>query len=236
MRWTYGITTVPARFDTVLPRTLHSLALAGFGEPRLFVDGEQCPDIYEQRFDLPVTAHYPVIHVYPNFLLGLWELYLREPDAERYAMFQDDLVSVRNLRQYLEHTPYPPLGYLNLYTFMNNEALVKDKPVGFLPASQNGRGALGLVFTREAVITLLGSPHLAKRVQQTQTCKAGLRRGWTHADGAVVEAMNAAGWSEYVHNPSLLRHTGSKSATGSAQYASDKTFPGEDFDALEWLA
>jgi len=233
MKWMYGVLTVPSRFDELLPRTLHSLAMAGFGEPRLFVDGEKHPDIYEQRFDLEVTVRYPIVHVYPNWILSMWELYLREPFADRYAMFQDDLISVKNLRPYLERAPYPEKGYLNLYTFMNNEALVKDKPVGFLPASQNGRGALGLVFSQEAMIVLLGSSHMAKRVRNTARSKGKLPRGWTHADGAVVEAMNAAGWSEYVHNPSLLRHTGLVSATGSCRYAPDRTFPGEDFDAME---
>jgi hypothetical protein len=236
MKWAYGVTTVRARFDDLLPRSLHSLALAGFGEPRLFVDGDQHPDIYRQRFDLEATVRYPQMHVYPNFILSLWELYLREPFADRYALFQDDLISVKNLRGYLTQLPYPPKSYLNLYTFMNNEDLIKGKPVGFVPASQNGRGAMGLVFDNEAMLTLLGSAHMAKRVQCTRRCKGNLPRGWTHSDGATVEAMNAAGWSEYVHNPSLLRHTGNgKSATGSANYRPDRTFPGEDFDALEWL-
>ena len=235
MKWIYGVTTVPGRFDDLLPKSLHSLAGGGFGEPRLFVDGERSPDIYEQRFNLEVTARYPQIHLYPNWILALWELYLRVPDADRYAMFQDDIVCVRNMRQYLERVPYPEKGYLNLFAFMGNEALVAGKPPGFVSACQHGRGALGLVFSHVAVITLLGCKHMAKRVQDTSRCKGRLRRGWTHADGGVVQAMNSMGWSEYVHAPSLLQHTGVVSCTGSCGMPEAGTFPGEDFDAMEWL-
>jgi hypothetical protein len=37
--WAYGITTVPSRLTTLLPRTITSLAAAGFDKPHLFVDG-----------------------------------------------------------------------------------------------------------------------------------------------------------------------------------------------------
>ena len=39
MKWAYGITTVPSRRENLFERTLQSLAVAGFDNPRLFVDG-----------------------------------------------------------------------------------------------------------------------------------------------------------------------------------------------------
>jgi hypothetical protein len=86
-------------------------------------------------------------------------------------------------------------------------------------------------------MTLVGIPHLAQRVQNTGKAKEpNSRRGWEFADGAIVEAMNAAGWREYIHCPSLLLHLGTRqSSMGSRNAAPAATFRGEDFDALELL-
>jgi len=248
MKWAYGVTTVPERLDALLPQTLHSLALAGFGEPRLFVDGAET-DVDYRHFDLPITTRFPHVHAYPHWVLSAWELYLRSPEADRYAIFQDDLLAVRHLRQYLERTPYPANGYLNLYTFQeSNETLVRDKPPGWYEAStldkseqwQTGRGAVGLVFDRAAMIALLDSGYLARRFHDYQGrdkggTKNGLPRAYSRIDGAVVTAMNLNEWREYIHAPSLIQHTGKRSSLGSAKMPTAKTFPGETFDATEWI-
>src|SRR3954465_7467772 len=88
--WAYGITTVPERRYDLLPRTIHSLARGGFDLPRLFIDGHE--KSYHEWDTLPQTIRYPAIRTMGNWLLGLWELYIREPAADRYAIFQDDCV------------------------------------------------------------------------------------------------------------------------------------------------
>src|ERR1700728_2616698 len=107
MKWAYGVTTVSQRLETLLPKTLDSLCQAGFPTPRLFVDGFPRP---ETRSPLPYMSRCPKIGAYGNWVLGLWELLLRNPDAERFAMFQDDLIASKRLRQYLEGCPYPDRG------------------------------------------------------------------------------------------------------------------------------
>lgn len=248
-KWAYGVTTVPERLGDLLPRTLHSLALAGFGQPRLFVDGVRDTIDYE-HFDLPITVRYPRSHVYPNWILTAWELYTRNHEAEFYAIFQDDFITVRNLRHYLERQIYPPNGYLNLFTFQKrNEGIIKGKLPGWYEAFtldnelgglQGGRGAVALVFNRDAMITLLDSGYFALRMQKPQhrdqgPTKNGLPRAYTHVDGAIVTAMNIKGYREYIHAPSLVQHIGKRSSTGSCQMPMAKSFPGEDFDALELL-
>lgn len=248
MQWSYGVTTVLERLGDLLPRTLHSLALAGFGEPRLFIDGVRDRTDYE-HFDLPITTRYPRVHVYPNWILSAWELYTRNPKAEYYAIFQDDFVTVRNLRLYLEKQEYPGKGYLNLYTFQGNERIVEGKQPGWYEAFtlngksggfQSGRGAVALVFNRDAMIALLDSGYLAKRMQgglhrDKGGCKNGLSRVFTHVDGAIVTAMNTVGYREYVHSPSLVQHLGDRSSIGTRGMTKAKTYPGEDFDAMDWL-
>src|SRR5689334_3053216 len=102
MEWSVGVTTVPARAGVMLPRTLASLAAGGFDRPRLFVDGSDDVQSWKAMFRLPASCRWPRVKPFGNWVLALWELWLREPDADRWAIFQDDLVCVRNLRPYLE--------------------------------------------------------------------------------------------------------------------------------------
>lgn len=244
IKWAYGVTTVPGRKDDLLPRTLNSLVAAGFDRPRLFIDGATYNDqvSYQAKFaHLDITTRYPRIRTYGNWILGIAELYVREPDADRYVMFQDDIVCYKNLRAYLEQTPFPPNGYFNLYTFMENEKAIEGQPTGWVESmpllngrdyhgkrQQGGRGAVALVFTRHAVLTLLTHQHIVVRPQDQHM-------GWRRVDGAIVETMNQAGFREYVHNPSLVQHTGDISSMGNRPHRKALSFRGEDFDALELL-
>lgn len=233
LRWSYGLTTVPKRRHDLLPQTLASLKAGGFDNPRLFVDGDNDVVSWEKQFGLEVTLRRPVIRAYGNWILALAELYIREPNADRYMVAQDDFITYRNLRGYLEGCPWPGKGYLNLYTFPSNQrdtpgwyegALLNSGPEGW----QTGRGAVALVFNLEAVQTLLIHQHMVERPTHAEN-------GWKRIDGGVVTAMNKAGFREFVHNPSLLQHTGRVSAIGNLPHKMSLSFRGEHFDAMELL-
>jgi hypothetical protein len=244
--WSYGVTTVPERFHDTLPRTLASLRSAGFDQPRLFIDGAgpQTAQWYEDQYSLPVSARYPRLGLAANWMLSAAELYLRNPQATHYALFQDDLIACQNIRAYLEAIPYPPNAYLNLFTFLDNERLLPQAPQGWFEAAelhtaraqrfhgrqqQAGRGALALVFSRDALTTLFMQPHLVTRPQSGAD-------GAIKIDGGIVEAMNRAGYREYIHNPSLVAHTGHRSTKENVCWHKNaQTFPGENFDALTLL-
>lgn len=222
MKWSYGVTTVPKRFNDLLPRTLASLKEAGFDSPRLFVDGaKELPEIFRSY---EATFRFPKVRTFGNWILTLWELYLREPTADCYAIFQDDFVTYRNLRGYLEKCDFPKRGYWNLYTFPQNE----KKFNGWYLSNQLGKGAVGLIFNNEGVRTLLGAKHMIGRPLSAD-------RGWKAVDGGIVTAMKQAGWQEWVHNPSLVYHTGEVSSMGNKHQEQTQTFRGEDFNALELI-
>ena len=235
LTWAYGVTTVPSRRETLFPRTLKSLEDAGFDSPRVFLDGATHADgaRYEGEFGLPVTTRTGSnVRTAGNWVLSLYELYIRDPHVDRYALFQDDLVTCRGLRLYLDHAPYPADGYLNLYTFPQNQSLRPKDPDwrgGFYPANQLGKGAVALVFDRDCVVKLLSSEHLAVRPQDKD-------RGHKSIDGGIVTALKKAGKKEYVHDPSLVQHTGMQSSMGNRQQPLAPSFPGETWDATFLLA
>jgi hypothetical protein len=245
--WAYGVTTVPVRRKKLLPDTLASLREVGFPDPVLFLDGgdHRLALSYEDEFQLPVVNRQPKILTFGNWALGLAELYIRNPLCTYYAMFQDDFVCSKNLRSYLERVPYPDggkaaqeygyqtKGYWNLYTFdLNRRVMKKDTETrqvrdGWFASTQNGLGAVALVFDREAVWDLLTEKgHIV-----TRPAHAGERR-WRNIDGGIVDAMKKQGRKEYVHNPSLIQHTGLVSSMSSNRHPQARTFRGVDFDCL----
>ena len=228
MKWAYGLTTVPERRETTFPKTIESLRNAGFDSPRLFIDGYLDRALYA-TLGLSTSMRETRIRTFGNWMLGLIKLYIREPHADRYAMFQDDFVTYRNLRGYLEKSPYPNKGYLNLYTFPSNQGLApRDGTQGWYLSNQLGRGAVALVFNKEAIKTLMYSKDIVDRPEDSQ-------RGHRAIDGGIVTAFKKAGWKEYVHNPSLVQHIGDVSSMGNNPHLKAISFKGEDYDAMELL-
>lgn len=228
---TTGIITVPERRHVTLPRTLASLAAAGFDNPRLFIDGAESDAAYCD-LGLPTSTRFPRMRVAGNWTLSLMELYLREPNADYFAMFQDDCIACRGLREYVQKCRWPGKGYLNLYTVERNAKRLPRGQTGWHESDQRGRGAVGLVFNRESVTKLLANDFLVCRIQDQH-------RGWRLIDGGVVTAMKNAGFKEYVHSPSLVDHIGQESTwkgdISKQWYSKAADFPGEDFDATTFL-
>src|SRR5688572_492151 len=158
-KWSYGVTTVPERLNNLFPATLKSLERAGFPNPRVFVDGCAEPKMYVGHSAGGLTLRNPRVRTAGNWVLSLYELFIRDPGCDRYAVFQDDFVTGLNLKKYLDHCKYPKAGYWNLYTFPSNQSLAKN--TGWYVSNQCGRGAVALVFDNEAVVTLLSQRHLA---------------------------------------------------------------------------
>ncbi|HUV13865.1 MAG TPA: hypothetical protein VMY18_09470 [Acidobacteriota bacterium] len=205
-KWAYGVTTVPSRFGHTLDATLQSLAEAGFDKPRLFIDGA-LQQSQVDALEIPYTIRQPAAKAFQNWFLSLWELYMRNPEADLYAIFQDDIEAVVGLREYLESQPFPSDGYWNLYTNTRNERLNQKKQRGWFHSNQRGLGALGLVFDHQTVVVLLEDKKLRERVKNKL-------RGSTAIDGAVITAMKWVGRKECVHFPSLLQHRETKSVMG----------------------
>jgi hypothetical protein len=229
MEWSYGITTCPARLYDLFPQTLQSLKLAGFDKPRIFIDGlQQVPqaNVGNCLAGLEITIRYPEVRTAAHWILSLYELYLRNPWANFYAIFQDDIIAYRNLRPFLEHTVYPKDGYLNLYTFFMNQEMAQSE--GWFPSNQLGKGAQALVFDQTSIRALLSSRYMVDRPQDK-------KRGWRSVDGGICSAMKLAKIKEYCHSPSLVQHVGMISSMGNNMRHQAPEFRGENFDAMDLL-
>lgn len=229
MKWMYGVTTVPSRRG-LLPATISSLKSTGFDVPHLFSDGEGRPKL----------------GTVGNWITALWTLYLLDPHADRYAIFQDDVTFCLGLREYLESVPWREKTYLNLYSSEYNEVVVKKTPPGNFVESyvlnsgglpngggperwQCGKGALAIVFDGEGVTTLLQSRAMVMKPRSREMPRSKL-------DGMIVNAMNQAGYRELIHSPSLCQHAGRlDSAMGNDPRPLAQSFPGENFDARDFL-
>jgi len=228
VKWAYGITTVPERRDNVFLRTLQSLYCGGFESPRIFIDDCHDPKPYK-NFGLPITIRGDCIRTHGNWILSMYELYIRQPGANYFAIFQDDFVTYPNLRKYLEKCEYPKAGYWNLYTFPKNQDLApKDGSFGWYLSNQMGLGAVALVMDNKTTQLILASAYMVGRPQS-------VTRGHRAVDGGIVSALAEVGWKEYVHHPSLVQHTGITSSMGSSKQSLSRSFKGEDFNALDLL-
>lgn len=239
VRWTYGVTTCWKRAvrSETLEMSLGSLHGGGFISPLLFVDQTPVSGLAGGEFLWPCSYRIPVGPL-GNWYLGLLEMYLLDPHCDYYAMFQDDIVCCRNLRQYLEKSLEQiggaRKGYANLYTApMNSSALLKrsgpEPRRGWTIPDYEGQGALALVLPRDCVLCLLSSRIMAERPMNPVKGRAGI-------DGVIGSALRAEGFREFIHYPSLVQHTGMTSTIpGNSSGLASDCFAGEEFDAMELL-
>lgn len=243
-KWAYGVTATLDRL-TLLDRTLRSLRESGFDKPRLFIDGcshRRAAEL-EERLKLPIIARSITegqsygVRAFGNWILSLWEIYIREPHCDMYAIFQDDIVVAKGLKEFLSRSRYPEKGYWNLYTCSENQGtcprLEKGKGnqvEGWFPTTyaRKGIGALGIVFDKATLLNMLSARSAVEKPQNIQN-------GWCNIDGQVFAALDQLGYKEYVHNPSLVQHTGMQSTLGNASNKKALSFRGEGWDAREML-
>lgn len=167
---------------------------------------------------IPITVREHIGHL-GNWMLALLELYVSNPLADKYALFEDDLICCSHLREYLDHCEYPERGYWNLITQPTNMQVQDGPEMGWHPSRQYGRGAVGLVFSQKIVQELLTSGDFIRRPLHS-------KRG---ADGMVMDALKKKGIKEYIHYPGLIQHQESVSTLGH-KYGAVGVFRGEDYD------
>lgn len=229
MMWSVGVTTA-SRPKPTIARTLASLSRAGWISATVFADG-LCDT--PPRGGVDYVCRDRPIGAFSNWWTALNEIYMREPRADYYLLAEDDVVFCRSAREHVESIEPPEnAGVLSLYAAAGSEG----ERVGFsrVVGGKAGFGALAYVWTREMMLKILSDKTFAHH-------RANSRKlyGNKHQDEAVARFCRARGLFYMVHTPSLCQHIGlGNSAIGhDSRHPKRKsaTFPGEDFDAREFL-
>lgn len=199
-RWAIGITTAP-RQEPTLHTCLTSLLAAGWDQVRVFAEpGVERPDGFPTLLwscrDEPLGA-------FPNWLLGLVELVLREPHADAYFMCQDDAVMAAGLRYYLERRlwPAPKVGVVSVYCPSH---YARNQPSGFHIEDRgwDSWGALAYIFPNPSARSIVSDPLVIGHRHHGPA--AGLR----NIDSVVGRWCRQQKLPYYVHVPSLAQHIG----------------------------
>lgn len=197
--WAVGVTTAPRRAPT-LERCLDHLARAGWDAPHIFMDSiVRVPDRFGH---LPGTLRSPAIGAWPNHYLSLFELTLRQPDADAFLILQDDalIYDGENVREYLERVLWPSAtAIVSLYC----PAPYNASRFGWRRFRKSWVwGAQAFLFSPEAARRYL----LSRRVCQHR---------WRSAEKGLTQIDVLLGWWAWWRRvpiwyptPSLVRHIG----------------------------
>jgi hypothetical protein len=214
--WAVGVTTAP-RDRPTLDECLASLARAGWSNPRLFVDADA--PVPGRAAALPRTTRHDRAGAWPNYLLALHELVLREPRADAFMLVQDDCAfhDDESLRDYLERHvlwPEPGPGVVSLYC-----ASAYTRPEAGWHALEQpwGWGALAFVFPNAVARAIL----LDAGVFEHR--RTGRSHGLAHIDVVIGSWAARRGVPIWFPCPSLVQHVGEVSSLWSgARAAGDR--------------
>lgn len=192
------VTTCP-RQVTYLAETLTSLRVAGF-DPLVFED----PNLKGSRWALRNA---------------LGSLLARYPEADVYAVFQDDILAAKGLCGWLERNLWPAdpatIGICSPYT-----ASVNSQPQpGWFDLNQIP------VFRPFGACSLIFPNHSAKRFL-AESRPDGMLSG---SDTQVGLWCRSAGLGHYSHTPSLIQHVGKVSSICLMEIGLDNNRSAGDF-------
>jgi len=221
--WAVGLLTAP-RPEPTIRRTLKSLQEAGFESVHIFAEpGSWIP---EEFCGLPVTVHGQVLGNLGNFFSSLVSLYMASPQADCFAVFQDDIEAARGLRPWCDREFWPAdTGIVSLFTsrvYSADAVGWRVLKLGFFRTY----GAQALVFRRDVLEEFLTDGRALES-----------RKSQLEGDDAVVgEWATRAGIGIAYHTPSLVQHIGAAAAISRPGHGLGRASVAEAVDSVERIA
>lgn len=194
LRWAVGLLTAP-RPESTIGTTLRGLLDAGFEDIQIFAEpGSSVPREFAH---LPRTVHGRKLGNVANFFTSLASLFLGQPEADAYALFQDDIEPARGLRAWCEDQFWPDgAGLVSLYTCLAHQDTEPGWRVRKLGAYRTF-GSQALVFRRDVLKEFLSDGRLLEIHE----------RGRVHGDDMILgEWAERRGIGMAYHTPSLVAH------------------------------
>jgi glycosyltransferase involved in cell wall biosynthesis len=193
LTWSVGLLTAP-RPQPTIEETLSNLRAAGFPEIHVFAEpGSFVPAATPGLF---VTQHGRTLGNLGNFYSSLAALYMTEPRADCFALFQDDIEAATGLREWCENEFWPHgAGLVSLFT---PRVFTAPHPGWRIlnPGRFRTFGAQAFVFRRDALQRFLADERL---LHQRQRQPDG-------DDAAVGDWAARSGEGIAYHSPSLVQH------------------------------
>lgn len=234
LRWAVGITTAP-RGQWTLPRAIGSLCTSGFDRMTIFAEpGSPIPGL---PAEIDVVERPKRLGIHHNYVESLRDLLQAHPQADTLAIFQDDVIVCRHLREFLDADLWPAwnCGVVSAYS-PNFHGYEKSHSGGCHRVSQAHLiGACAMVFPRHAAEMIVKHP-LAESWRGRAKGRANSREDRKAVDAFIGHVVRQIGLRSYFYSPSLVQHVARVStvrhggATGKRRSAG---FPGEQADARE---
>lgn len=199
-KWAVGITTSARKHPTIV-KTIKALEHAGwdtgmiFAEPGSYID---CGSNWDYVYRSKQTG------IFGNWILGLYELFIRNINADAFFMTQDDIVMSPNSRKYLEDalwfTDQP-----HLVSLFGPNAIDQDPSVGWRETSIYNGGPNAIIMSHETVQEILSSltPLRYYGVQHQKKV--------SFDDLGIFKLMSEKNWSVFYPKPSIGDHIGHQS-------------------------
>lgn len=227
-KWAVGIITAP-RVEHTLYRTVQSLKAAGWDKGHVFSE----PNNYLTTIpEYHIVQRVSKLGIFGNWMLGLYELFIRNIDADAYLMIQDDIIVSPGTKKYLEESLWfnedPHITCL----FCPN-AIDNDENFGWRTSNSFSGGPTAIVMSHETVQTII-TDILPLRFYAIQKSKKS-----SFDDLGIFHLMSRKGYKVYYPKPSLCDHIGHISThcqqTTQWAYAQDVLCDHQYIDIEHWF-
>lgn len=199
-KWAVGITTSPRKYPTIT-KTIKALEGAGWNEGTIFAE----PGEYgHNNQNWPYVYRHKNAGIFGNWMLGLYELFIRNIDADAFFMIQDDIVISPNTREYLENALWFS-DEPHLVSLFGPNAIDKDENNGWRSTTEYHGGPNSIIMSHETVQEVLSSltPLRYYGVQKLKNS--------SFDDLGIFALMHENNWNVYYPKPSIGDHIGHQS-------------------------
>ncbi len=199
LTWQAAVLAAPRRQAT-LGAALASLHAAGFDVLHVFAEpGTDLPPEAERAH---VTVHDRRLGNFANFYSSLAQLYRESPDADAFAMFQDDIRIARGARAWCSAQLWPfGNGLVSLFTPRIHAAAEAGWRL-LSPGFYRVFGAQAIVFRRDVLEQFLADPQVLHAFERGRHCDDAVVSGWAARRRLAIA----------YHTPSLVQHCGEYSS------------------------